>query len=104
MLVDDHFYEMIAEETNAYAVDVFLSEKTSPSSRITRWHNVTPEELRIFFGVLLHMGTITTNRLQDYWKTSRLFSIPFFAAAMSRDRFLLIMRRVVLLQLEFFLK
>jgi hypothetical protein len=27
---------------------------------------------------MLHMGTIATGRLQDYWKTTRLFSIPFF--------------------------
>jgi hypothetical protein len=70
----------------------FLSSIMSPSSRISRWRDVTVEELRVFFGVLLHMGTIATGRLQDYWKTTRLFSIPFFSKSMSRDRFLLIMR------------
>jgi hypothetical protein len=64
----------------------------SPSSRISRWRDVTVEELRVFFGVMLHMGTIPTGRLQDYWKTTRLFSIPFFSKSMNRDRFLLIMR------------
>lgn len=82
---------MIAEETNKYAEEIFLSTVT-PKARITRWHDVTAEELRIFFGVLMHMGTITLRRLQDYWRTSRLFSIPFFPAAMSRDRFLIIFR------------
>jgi hypothetical protein len=56
----------------------FLSSIMSPSSRISRWRDVIVEELRVFFGVLLHMGTIATGRLQDYWKTTRLFSIPFF--------------------------
>jgi O-phosphoseryl-tRNA(Cys) synthetase len=27
----------------------------SPSSRISRWRDVTVEELRVFFGVMLHM-------------------------------------------------
>lgn len=92
MLVDDNFYTLIAEETNKYANEVFLYSTMLPSARITRWRSVTVDELRLFFGIFFHMGIISTNRLQDYWKTSRLFSIPFFSKAMSRDRFLLIMR------------
>lgn len=92
MLVDDSFFKLIVTETNRYAEEVFLSLGTAESSRITRWRDVTIEEMRVFFGVLLHMGTISTNRMQDYWKTSRFFSMPFFSSALSRDRFLLIMR------------
>lgn len=100
MLVDESFYDMICEETNIYAVEV-LSKTTGTSSRISRWYDVTPEEIRIFFGVLLHMGTIKTNRLNDYWKTNRYFNMPFFSSAISRDRFLLIMRLVIIIMYLF---
>lgn len=78
MLVDDSFFELIVTETNRYAEETFLSPGTVESSRITRWREVTVEEMRVFFGVLLHMGTIPINRMNDYWKTSRFFKIPFF--------------------------
>lgn len=38
------------------------------------------------------MGTIRLNRLQDYWKTHRLFNLPAFKNYMSRDRFMVIFR------------
>lgn len=38
------------------------------------------------------MGTIKLNRLEDYWKTSKLFNIPFFLENMSRNRFMLLFR------------
>lgn len=92
LLVDESFFGLIVRETNRQAEEIFLSSVTAPSSRISRWRDITVEDLRIFFGVFLHMGTISLNRLQDYWKTSNLFSIPFFTSSMSRDRFLLILR------------
>lgn len=92
MLVDNSFFELLVRETNRYAEEVFLSSGVAASSRITRWRDVTIEELRVFFGLVLHMGTLSMRRLQDYWKTSRFFSLPFFSSAMGRDRFLLILR------------
>lgn len=53
---------------------------------------MTVEEMKIFLGLLLHMGTIRLNRLNDYWKTHQLFNIPVFRSKMSRDRFLVILR------------
>lgn len=83
---------MIVQETNLYAEEVFLSKSTSEKSRITRWTELTVEELKIFIGIVLHMGTIRLNRLQDYWRKHRLFNLPAFSSYMSRDRFMLIMR------------
>ncbi|KAJ8910822.1 hypothetical protein NQ315_004682, partial [Exocentrus adspersus] len=92
LLVTDELLELIARETNIYAEEVFLSGATKEKSRITRWKDVTVEELRIFIGLVLHLGTIRLNRLQDYWKTHRLFNLPAFKNYMSRDRFMLIFR------------
>lgn len=48
--------------------------------------------MKIFFGLLFHMGTIKLNRFEDYWKKCRLFNIPCFRECMSRNRFMLIFR------------
>ncbi|KAK5648157.1 hypothetical protein RI129_003049 [Pyrocoelia pectoralis] len=91
-LVDDTFYQKIVEETNAYAEDVLLEQGFLEYSRISRWKPVTIEELKIFFSLILHTGTIHLPRLKDYWKTDRLFNIPSFRDSMGRDRFFLILR------------
>ncbi|CAK1596431.1 unnamed protein product [Parnassius mnemosyne] len=86
----ENFLKMICEETNKQAVK--LSAGVSQKSRISAWKELTVSEFKVFLGLLFHMGTIQLNRLQDYWKTGRLFSIPIFAEQMGRNRFLLIMR------------
>jgi len=82
---------MICRETNAQAVRLFL-DSVSENSRITAWKELAIPELRIFLGLLFHMGTIPLSRLQDYWKKNRLFSIKIFGEQMSRNRFLIILR------------
>lgn len=91
LLFDNDFMNFIVEETNKNAV-VVLSTSTSEKSRITAWKELTVDELRIFLGLLYHMGTIQLSRIQDYWKTDRLFNLPVFREQVSRNRFLLILR------------
>ncbi|CAG5049952.1 unnamed protein product [Parnassius apollo] len=88
---EDDFLAMICEKTNAQARKLFLFG-VSESSRITNWKDVDVPELKIFLGLLFHMGSFQLPRLQDYWKKSRLFSIPIFGQQMSRNRYFLIMR------------
>lgn len=38
------------------------------------------------------MGFIKINRLNDYWKNDAYFDQPIFRRAMSRNRFILILR------------
>lgn len=92
MLVTDELLELIVRQTNIYATEIFLSALTKEKSRITRWKEVTIEEMRVFIGLIFHMVTIRLNRLQDYWKTHRLFNLPAFKNYMSRDRFMVIFR------------
>lgn len=92
MIADNGFYGKIVDETNAYARDLFLSETTKERSRICDWKDVSTEELRTFFGLMLHMGTIQIKRMGDYWKKDPLFNFTCFSSHMSRNRFLLILR------------
>lgn len=91
LIADEGFFELIVTQTNKYAEEVFLAG-IDENSRITRWKPLTAAELQTFIGLVLHMGTWKTNRLQDYWKTDPLFNLKCFHDNMSRDRFLLILR------------
>ncbi|KAK9711269.1 Transposase IS4 [Popillia japonica] len=91
LLLTDEFYDLVVEETNAYAEEVFLSTNFE-QSRITSCKPLTKAELRVFLGLFLHTGTISINRLHDYWKKNWLFNITCFTESMSRNRFLLILR------------
>ncbi|XP_046662705.1 piggyBac transposable element-derived protein 4-like [Homalodisca vitripennis] len=92
LVLDDIFLENIVRESNIYAFEVYGKPNLGEHSRINKWQDLTVPELKVFIGLLLHMGTIRLNRYQDYWKTSRLFDIKCFRDQMSRDRFLLILR------------
>uniref|UniRef100_A0A1B6LW93 PiggyBac transposable element-derived protein domain-containing protein n=1 Tax=Graphocephala atropunctata TaxID=36148 RepID=A0A1B6LW93_9HEMI len=91
LLVDIIFLEGIVKATNNYALELFCGPSTVPGSRISKWKDLSVDELWIFIGLLLHMGIIQMPRLQDYWKQSKLF-ISVFPKYMSRDRFLAILR------------
>lgn len=93
LLLDNSILEKIVEHSNRYAKDVYFSPNLMPKSRINAWRkDLTVEELKVFIGILLHMGTVRLNRLNDYWKTSRFFNFSVVREQMSQDRFLLILR------------
>lgn len=90
-LVDAVFLEGIVSATNKYAFDLFCGPSTVPGSRVSKWKDLTVEELLVFLGLLLHMGIVKLPRIQDYWKSNKLFS-SVFPNFMTRDRFLIILR------------
>lgn len=92
LLIDNILLEDICKMTNKYAFEVFFKRDLTPKSRINKWVDLTVPELRIFIGLVLHMGTVRLNRLQDYWKTDPLFDFKAFRSSMPRDRFLNILR------------
>lgn len=92
LLVDDDFLQRIVDETNIYAEEIFLAHGAAERSRISAWKELTVDEFLTFLGLTFHTGTIRCNRIQDYWKTHRLFNLKCFSSHMSRDRYLLILR------------
>ncbi|XP_022182835.1 piggyBac transposable element-derived protein 4-like [Myzus persicae] len=68
--------------------DIFDAEFNDSDSET----DTNRSEIKIFFSLLFHMGTIKLSRIEDYWKTSVLFNIPFFRKHMSRNRFMLLLR------------
>lgn len=77
MLLTDEFIEFIVQETNLYAVEIFISTAGN-LSKISQWKNTTVKEMKIFFTLFFYTGTIRTNRSKNFWKTSDLFNLIFF--------------------------
>lgn len=61
-----------------------------PRSRFHAWHPVSETEMEGFLAIILNMGLIEMPEIENYWSTSWLSEVPFFAKVLSRDRFLLI--------------
>lgn len=92
LLFDDNLFKLLVNETNRYAVHIFLTGSGSSTSRINEWKDTNIQEMKIFIGLLFHTRTIRMNRLQDYWNKCELFDLIFFRKYMSRNRFLLLLR------------
>lgn len=90
LLVTDELLDILVEETNIYAKEIFLNT-VSDKARIYNWVDTNRVEMKIFLSLLFHMGTNKMPRIEDYWKTSKLFNLPFFRSYMSRNRFTLLL-------------
>lgn len=89
ILFTDELLDLLVEETNAYALEIFF-KMSHQNARITNWIDTNKLEMKKFLSLVFHMGTIKLNRLEDYWKTNKLFIIPFFQENMNRNRFMLL--------------
>lgn len=63
------------------------------TSRISQWKPTNRDEILTFIALIIHTGTIRVNRLNDYGKKHHFFNFTCFSDFMSRDRFLILMRR-----------
>ena len=52
-----------------------------------KWADVEVEELYTFVGLLIYTALVSLPSLEDYWKQNHIFSVPFPATVMTRDRF-----------------
>ncbi|KAG8236478.1 hypothetical protein J437_LFUL016626 [Ladona fulva] len=91
LLFSDELYELVLGETEKFAEQLYL-DSPYEKSRIADWKTLENCEFQVWLGLLFHMGHIQINRLESYWRTHPLYSIPIFAEKMSCDRFLLIMQ------------
>ncbi|XP_026744066.1 piggyBac transposable element-derived protein 4-like [Trichoplusia ni] len=90
-LCNDELLSLLTRSTNEYGEREKATSR-SAQSRARFWKPVSCSDIKLFFGLLFHMGFIKINRLSDYWKTDTFFNQPIFAKAMSRNTFLLILR------------
>ena len=56
------------------------------------WHNIGVADIFSYFAMVIYMGMVKCPTLVDYWKGSRLYSLPFPSSVISRNKFLRISR------------
>ena len=93
LYLTDEIINKIVEETNRFANDFLMNlGNKRESSYLKLWENVTHNEMKTFFGVLLLMGIIFKPSIRMYWSMDTIYSTPIFGQVMKRDRFELIMK------------
>ena len=81
LILDEGIFTAIATKSNEYGLKEFGLQP-----------NITPEEVRTFFGILLLSGVSQVTDYRMYWSNSELTENKMIKNAMSRDRFLLVKR------------
>lgn len=94
LFVDDEIVDVIVTHTNLYAeqeiVKKIMLEDITPGSRINAWKETDPNEIKLFFAILLWMGLDKKPSIGDYWSSSILYQNPI-SKFMSRNRFELLL-------------
>ena len=88
------FWQLLVTETNRYATQYLAKFKDTlgPHARARAWTPVTIPDMKTFIALYLLTGLIFKPQLQHYWSSDPLYSTPPFPAAMSRNRFMLILQ------------
>lgn len=66
--------------------------KKKKSDQQKPWVTVTKEDMYSFLSLVLYMGMVPLKAMTDFWKGSRLYSLPFPCSVMPSNRFLAISR------------
>ncbi|XP_063539592.1 piggyBac transposable element-derived protein 4-like [Cydia strobilella] len=90
MLFTEELLLQIVWNVNQYGTK--LRQSRGNKSRAARWSNITLNDIKVFLGLLFHMGTYISNDMSNYWKSDEIHGIPIFKNSMGRDKFLLIMQ------------
>ncbi|XP_039521764.1 piggyBac transposable element-derived protein 4-like [Pimephales promelas] len=52
-----------------------------------KWTDVSISEMYRYIGLVFYMAMVKVSSIRDYWRQSSVFSVPFPATVMSRDRY-----------------
>ena len=74
-------------ETNRYAETVLDEIIVKRNSWFKEWKATDFDEMKLFPGLLIHMGMLNLLRLSDYWSTDLLFKNYTWRKIMNRNRF-----------------
>jgi hypothetical protein len=81
------FWQQVCNETNRKAHS-YLDE----GLRSVKWVDLTIDELKAYFGLVILMAQNLKANIHDNWSTRRVLHQPIFGETMSRDRFKTISR------------
>lgn len=90
LFMPDAAFELIATETNRYAMQHFDSScDLSPNSRFQKWKDTSKDEIKAFVALQIAMGLNQKPSIRSYWGKFWLTYTPF-TSVMSRNKFELI--------------
>ena len=82
---DDTFFENLKEETNKY--NNHTAAKKDKLGRLEYWKDVSINELKLFFGIILWMGVLVLPTIEHYFTKHPFFRNDFIQNLMSGRRF-----------------
>lgn len=93
LFFDNSLLVTIVEETNRYANEII--QKAAPIGRHSQWYgwiDVTIQELKVFFAVIMNMSLNEKPTIDHYFNQEGLYKQDFFTAMFTRRRFYQIYR------------
>jgi len=84
-VIDDDLILLLTEQSNLYHSQ--NAEKWKVSPKTLKLSNITPKEMRKFWGLIILMGQVRKDSIRDYWSIDPTISTPIFPRTMSRNRF-----------------
>jgi hypothetical protein len=79
-----HDLNTLTEQSNICYSQNARKLKVSPKT--LKRSNITPEEMRKFWGLVILMGQVRKENIKDYWFTDSTISASIFPHIMSRNR------------------
>ncbi|CAK1591014.1 unnamed protein product [Parnassius mnemosyne] len=67
LLVDEEIIHMMVTMTNSYANKKNIIHHVTRNSRLAKWKNCDPAEIKKILGLLLWMGLKKLPKISDYW-------------------------------------
>ncbi|XP_041473820.1 piggyBac transposable element-derived protein 4-like [Lytechinus variegatus] len=87
----DEVFELMATQTNLYAKQTIgRLGVLQQHSRLNKWTDTTPAELKAFIALQMAMGLVTKSATDQYWEENWLLGTPGFSTVMCRNRYQLL--------------
>ena len=82
----NYFLSLLSRYARQYLEE--NSDLLKPTSRFQKWKETTADEIKAFFALLLSMGLVHQQDLQDHWSLDPVLST---SSVMTRDRLLVLL-------------
>jgi hypothetical protein len=84
-VIGDDLIQLSAEQSNLCHRQNVDKWKISPKS--LKWTDITKSEMKIFLALILLMGQVRKDKVQEFWSTDPTVATPVFSQTTSTDHF-----------------